>query len=326
MGRLGLGMGLGVGRRRPEPDGTVRLAGSVAGSSSVAGALSLAVPLGGIVSGQAAVAAALSLGVPLGGSVAGSATVAGALDVTSSWSPSSHSNLLLDLDGQGSNVLWQDTSATTPSDAGGEQIQRWNASTGTNVTNSTAGTFPAYGTINGKAAVDFDGTDDRLTSAQTFSAGTKTFAIVFQYDSAPTTTERDDICNLGSTANQLWFSTGGNTASLGRLSWGFDKTAASTTFVGTDGYTADLTRRIVIITYNGGSITAAASYRCWVDGVEQTIVTRVTAAGAAGTTSIGARSTGAQAFNGRVGQVVLWGADHSADAATIHNGLNGRWL
>jgi hypothetical protein len=141
------------------------------------------------------------------------------------------------------------------------------------------------------------------------------------------TTTRCDLLNLGGTTSQFWFSSGGNTASLARLSWGANKTSTTTTFVGSNTYTITTNTRIVVIYFDGVDTTATSSYRCWVDGVEHTVSSRVVSAGASGTTSIGARSAGTQAFPGDFFEGFLFeGVNHSASANDIYTEMHAKWV
>ena len=169
----------------------------------------------------------------------------------------------------------------------------------------------------GALGVGFDGVDDRLASAQTFSAGAKTLAFRFQYATAPGATELDTPLTLGAMTNQLrLFLSGSSHGTYPRLSWAFDLTGASTLFLGSNGLTVDTNEHTVIIAYNGGSVTSAASYRVWVDGVEGTVTTRGSTT-ASGTTAIGAGSAGAAPAAIKYARIALLQGDQSAIVSSI---------
>jgi hypothetical protein len=226
-----------------------------------------------------------------------------------------------------SGVLWTDTGGTTPATADGNNVGRLTVQTGTNLTQAT--NQPTRQTHSSRTVVRFDGTNDCLTSNQTFTAGNAKFlVVVFRHSTDLSgTTTRCDLLNLGGTTSQFWFSSGGNTASLARLSWGANKTSTTTTFVGSNTYTITTNTRIVVIYFDGVDTTATSSYRCWVDGVEHTVSSRVVSAGASGTTSIGARSAGTQAFPGDFFEGFLFeGVNHSASANDIYTEMHAKWV
>lgn len=169
----------------------------------------------------------------------------------------------------------------------------------------------------GALGVGFDGVDDRLASAQTFSAGAKTLAFRFQYATAPGATELDTPLSLGDATCQVRiFLAGASHATYPRLSWAFDLTGASALFMGSNDLTPNTSEHTVIIAYNGGTRTDPASYRVWVDGVEGTVTTRGSTT-ASGTTSIGAGSAGAAPAAIKFARIALLSGDQSAIVSSI---------
>lgn len=169
----------------------------------------------------------------------------------------------------------------------------------------------------GALGVGFDGVDDRLASAQTFSAGAKTLAFRFQYATALGVTELDTPLSLGDATGQVRiFLAGASHATYPRLSWAFDLTGASALFMGSNDLTLNTSEHTVIIAYNGGTRTDPASYRVWVDGVEGTVTTRGSTT-ASGTTSIGAGSAGAAPAAIKYARIALLQGDQSAIVSSI---------
>ena len=169
----------------------------------------------------------------------------------------------------------------------------------------------------GALAVGFDGVDDRLASAQTFTAGAKTLAFRFQYSTALGATELDTPLSLGDATGQVRILlAGASHATYPRLSWAFDLTGASALFLGSNDLTVNTSEHTVVIAYNGGTRTDPASYRVWVDGVEGTVTTRGSTT-AFGTTSLGAGSTGAAPATIKYARIALLQGDQSAIVSSI---------
>lgn len=206
-------------------------------------------------------------------------------------------------------MLWQDTSATTPATTGGDPIRRWNASTGGNVTQSTAGAEPQLVLSSGKKRVRFDGSNDRLTNgSQSFTAGAKSLALCWQYTSTPGTSEVDYLALFGLPATggiSRIVMAGSSHASAG-LNFNCDAPGSSTTLVGASSVTADTNLHAAVITYNGGSLTAGASYRLWVDGDEKTVATRASSLTPSGSTSVGALSNGNNPATADILHALVW--------------------
>lgn len=244
------------------------------------------------------------------------------------WVPGDAGTILYQLDAEASSVLWQDTSGTTPATTAGDPIQRWSASVGGNATQSTAGLIPVLALASGKKRVSFDGSNDRLVNAsQTFTAGAKSLAFCWRYTAAPSGSEVDMVCSLGlpgtGGVSRLVFCAGSHPSA--GLNWHFDAPASSTGVVGASSVTLDTSLHALVVVYNGGTITDAASYRAWLDGSALTIAGRASSLTPSGTTSIGAMSIGNNPATADVAHVLLWsGAISDANAIAACNYLLAR--
>jgi len=233
------------------------------------------------------------------------------------WTPSDAGTILYQLDAEETNVLWQNTAGTVAAVAGGDPVQRWSATVGGNVTQSTAGVIPVLALSGSKKRVSFDGANDRLTNGtQSFTAGAKSLALCWKFNTTPTGSSLAAPCNLGlpatGGATRVLF-TGPSHPSNG-LNWNMDAPGASTTFVGT-GISLDTAIHALVITYNGGGTSAASSYAAWLDGTPITPSVRASATTPIGTTSLGALSNGNNPGDIQIMHVLLWQGAISATNA-----------
>lgn len=240
------------------------------------------------------------------------------------WTPTDPGTPALWLDCQ-TAALWQDTAATTPASSPGDPVARANVLYGTNLTQSTSSRRPTRSTIGSAVALLGDAGDDNLNSSQVITDAAATLAVVYKYPSAIGASTRQILCAMGVAGSKRWtIHVAGASASLPYLSWTLAG-GSSTAHVGVDATVGDTARRVLVVKYLGGSVTDVASWRCWIDGVAQTIVTRA-ALTPAGTTAILGRSDGVTASSAALGELIVWAAALSdGDCVNASNYLLGRW-
>lgn len=246
------------------------------------------------------------------------------------WQPSDAGTILYQLDVEGSGVLFQDTGGTTPATGAGDIIKRWNATVGGgNITQSTSGAEPQLAIVSGKKRVRCDGVNDRLTNgSQTFAGGAKTVALCWQYTVTPGTSEVDYLALFGLPATggiTRIVQCGSSHASAG-LNFNCDAPGSSTALVGIAAATPNTTLRALVFVYNGGSITAAASYKAWLNGTAQTVVARASSLTPGGSTSVGSLSNGNNPATADFMGAIIWsGAIADADAVEACNWMLNRY-
>jgi hypothetical protein len=174
-------------------------------------------------------------------------------------------------------------------------------------------------TSSGLYAIGHDNIDDREASAQTFSAGAKSIGLHWQYHTVLGSSELDVPLTLGATPSQFRLAIGGPTATFPGVQFICDVAGSSTSFT-KFAWTPDTNEHTLLICYNGGSIGSAASYRAWLDGVEQTLSSGSSST-ASGTTSLGAISVGSAAAGIKVARAFLAPSDLSSVQAAVHTWL-----
>lgn len=241
-----------------------------------------------------------------------------------SWSPITPAKPSLWLDPSRS-FKFKENSTANPATTAGDTVGRLDAAEGTNVEQATAGARPTLTTLGGLWALLGDGTDDRLTSSQTIADAAATLAVVYKFGSALGTSTRQILTVVGVAGSKRWsIHVAGATASLPYLSWTLAG-ASSTAHVGVNTTVADTARHVLAIVYLGGDVTNVANWKCWIDGVPQTIVTRA-ALTPAGTTSVLARSDGVTACSAVWGEKTVYEKAFSdAEAEALSTYLLGRW-
>ncbi len=241
--------------------------------------------------------------------------------------PSSLSNLALQLEFGQPSTLRQEPAGTTAVALDGDPIGRAaDQGPSTRVYTASGSARPLYrasAMSGGRSCAQFDGIDDGLTATAawtTFSA--QTWALDFELTALPGTGASMCLLSLadGTYSNALYAI---NHASYASFSWEFcyQFGGSHVGFGALSGGSLDLGRHRLVITYNFGTQTSPASYRVWLDGVEQTVVTSGGSAVLASGCGVGARADGVSFLQGRMRHAWVWAADHSASVASINAGL-----
>lgn len=180
---------------------------------------------------------------------------------------------------------------------------------------ATGSNAPVLAQIGGAYALSYDGAADRLSSAQTFSAGAKTVGLLFQYSTVLGASELDVPLSLGASPTQFRLAMGGPSSTFPGIQWVCDVGAGSTAFRRVV-WTPDTAQHTLLVCYDG------SSHRAWLDGVEQSVVAGSSSV-ASGTTSLGAISVGSAAAAVKIGRTFLCPSNLSADATAIQSYLIG---
>lgn len=218
--------------------------------------------------------------------------------------------------------LWTTSGKTALVASPGDPVGAW-VQEGGLAPDLAQGTTGARGYLttvtSGASAVGFDNIDDRLTSAQTFSAGAKTVGLRFQYHTTLGASELDVPLTLGATPSQFRLAIGGASATFPGVQWIFDVAGSSTAFT-KFAWTPDTSEHTLLIVYNGGSIGSSASYRAWLDGVEKTL-SGGSSSLASGTSSVGAISIGSAAAAIKIARAFLAPSDLASVQSDVHTWL-----
>lgn len=218
--------------------------------------------------------------------------------------------------------LYQDVAKTSLVTTAGQLVRAWvqEDSLTPDLTQSGATAAPYFTSLSsGLAAMGGDNIDDRIASAQTFSAGAKSIGVRFQYHTVLGSSELDVPLTLGATPSQFRLAIGGPTATFPGVQFICDVAGSSTAFTRFS-WTPDTAEHTLLICYNGGSIGSAASYRAWLDGVEQALSSGSSST-ASGTTSVGAISVGSAAAGIKIARAFLAPSDLSSSQASVHTWL-----
>jgi hypothetical protein len=239
--------------------------------------------------------------------------------------------------------LWLDAADTSTITLSGSQVTQWNDKSGNNYNfaQSTAGNRPLSGTrtINSKNVIDFDGTDDRLISANAKSV----WAFMHSTDStffwvgASDTTNLDTYLltdTIGTGSQRGWTA---NLAATGKFSvYAFQGTGGSAgTVFGVDSTTSYTTSPFYMTAKS--SPTAATASRAFIsynnNSFEGTNTFTATASGSDSPNdmSIGmsyypVNTTWYGPFNGGMGEIIVYNSILSAgDITKVQNYLAAKW-
>jgi len=172
--------------------------------------------------------------------------------------------------------IWQDTAGTISATAPGQPVARIDARNGTNFTQS-GGTLQPYLAVLGDGfGVRTDDVDDNIGVTESFSAGAKTFACIFEIFSAPSTTGNETILRVGVTPQQVIVRHSGLTASGAKgFHFAVDRSSTTGVCIQPTGGAALLSNGIhtLVLRYDGTGTASAAAYRAWLDGVEVSLTT-----------------------------------------------------
>ena len=124
--------------------------------------------------------------------------ITGNMDNLSNWTPS-----------QITTSMWFDASDSTTITLNGSNVSQWRdkSGAGRNMSQATAASQPAYveSSINGKAVVSLDGSNDFMFGATGLAGGAFSVFAVLQYKNA-TTTQQGILCNdLSTTAPSTYW-------------------------------------------------------------------------------------------------------------------------
>lgn len=204
--------------------------------------------------------------------------------------------------------VWQDTAGTIAATTAGHPVARIDARAGSNFTQSGGTLQPYLTTLGDGWAVRTDDVDDNIGVTDSFSAGAKTFACVFEIFSAPSSTGNESIVRLGATPQQIIVRHSGLSASSAK-GWHFavDRSSTSAVCIQPTGGPALLSNGIhtLIIRYDGTGTASAAAYRAWLDGVEVSLTTGGNVA-ASGNSRWLATSVPSEVCNCSVRESLVW--------------------
>lgn len=241
----------------------------------------------------------------------------------STWTPTSPGVPALWMNPR-SNQMWQDTAGTVVASAPGDPVARIDVSNGTNLTQITSGRRPLLSNINGKPALLGDGTDDLLSNAQTIADAACTMVVVYKRPLAIGASTRQIIATMAVAGSKRFpVHIAGASASLPYLSWTL--AGVSTAHVGVNTVVGDTALHVIVIKYLGGTVTDVANWRCWIDGVAQTVVTRA-AITPSGITAVLARSDTASASDSEIGDFLVYDtAISDSDCASASSYFAAAW-
>lgn len=159
-----------------------------------------------------------------------------------------------------------------------------------------------------------------VTPPLTFSSGPSTLAFVAKLSSLPASGEFYWLCHLSNGTNaalQVGFS---NAAGYGKLTFRGNAVGTGNS-VGTSALVLDTNPHVYVITYNGGTNTATASYRVFVDGASAALATSGSFFDSL-TSELGRFSLGAFSANMVLGSfVLLRGALNAGDCLTLSRSM-----
>ena len=183
-------------------------------------------------------------------------------------------------------------------------------------TNSTAAEQPkivdsgALVTVNSKAGIDFDGSDDFLNGvAKTTIDNTAIFCVIKSDSNTQDSVFIQNAVNGGNLVS-LGLGGGGTNSKLGsRL-----KVASSNIDSAGDSTFTDTTQ--ILVSYFADNSTS----QIFIDGTEETA--NVTAKSSGANTTIGAKGDGNNPFNGKIQEVILYDSDESGKRTDIEANIN----
>jgi hypothetical protein len=206
--------------------------------------------------------------------------------------------------------MWQDTAGTIAATTTGHPVARVDVRSGTNWTQASTSLQPYLSPVGKVLGVRSDDIDDHLGNNTAFyAAGAKTFAVLFQKNSNPSSTGQETVVRLGYFPTQQCVVIGGLSATTPRgLAFRCDwNSTASTCIQDVNADTVMLPNGVhsLVITYDGVSATAPGSYAAWLNGSALTLKAGNNGS-ATGFERVLATSTASQVFDGAVAEVLLY--------------------
>lgn len=232
------------------------------------------------------------------------------------WVPSDVAGLLLQYDALSTPTMecYLESSGTPPGTTrvttNGETVGtcRNKVANNDHLIQATAASRPTYNStgLGGGPCLIFEGSADHLRVVDSVTAAQFTWLISFKLDSVPGS-------GLFTSPGGINFSAGSSELLLMNGVGGYRNLTVNLGTTNGVGYnmTLDTSPHVVVITYNGGSATSAASWQVFVDGVSQTL----SASGLvipSGAHAMGARTSGSNQMAGRVRAMCAWSGVLSA--------------